>query len=405
MDLPKNYVKRVKFLTDKISEELLPEILEEFKPTSVILKGSFGRGEPSFIEDSNGVITFFSDYEIELISLRFLLYRLKGQKLKNTGLKVANKYNIKIDIGGLKFSLFQLCTPLYWTLKPTVANYDIKYGSILLYGEDVRKKIPAFNPQDIPIEEGIRLIVNRIAEAMQYLDLESANEIENIKESEKLFFWINKIIIACQDAILIKEGKYHPLYLERNRIFSSLLVDKSNELNSVIPHFASLASMATEYKINPKKRYYKNSLQLWYEVIPVVEQVLLFIIKNQNDAETKNVTTIELLENFFVQSKKGCNIYQKLTIMSKFWLNQKRIIPRSFIKKVKNNWIQLIYFLILCIYFSCDKNNLNREKYFEKAQNILQEIDGLHNNKSGFSEKSFELMKQRGIFYWRSMCY
>jgi len=404
MQIPDTQLSQITKITTQISDDLVKEIYQSARPSSIILKGSFGRGEPSYLENPDGSLTFLSDFEIELISTNFLLEKFNFLKKHKTNLIVSKKYNIKIDIGGTKLSLYNICPFLYATLKPTIANYDLKYGSILLYGNDIRKKIPDFSSEDIPIEEGIRLIVNRVAEAMLYFDHYTNNNSKDFNDIDQLFFWTNKIVLACQDAILIKYGKYHYSYVERNKIFTRLMSDRGLELNEIIPQFVSLAEKATNYKINPKKRYVENSLEFWFKIIPFVQKILIFLIQNEKK-DFADVPAIKILDDFFIGSKKGFHISNKITIFIKYWLNQNKIIPLSLIKRMNYDWTQLFYFVILCTYFSTEKNDPENFEYRRISQKILDEINGQVLKNEDFSEIPFQQLSQSAIYYWKSICY
>ena len=61
-------------------------------------------------------------------------------------------------------------------MKPTIATYDLRVGSQVVYGNDYLKKLPQVNPQTIPLREGVILLLNRMAEGLHYFTSEKSHE-------------------------------------------------------------------------------------------------------------------------------------------------------------------------------------------------------------------------------------
>jgi hypothetical protein len=60
----------------KVIEELKEEIISHLHPESIIITGSFGRGEATVVEE-DGKLNFLSDCEVILIPYKWIFSRKK----------------------------------------------------------------------------------------------------------------------------------------------------------------------------------------------------------------------------------------------------------------------------------------------------------------------------------------
>jgi hypothetical protein len=97
--------------------------------------------------------------------------------------------------------------------------YELKTGSKLLYGRNYLN-YNVVEPQDIPLWEGVKLLLNRMVESL-------STTAGNKQSQYDLAKWDNKILTACGDVILLDLGFYHYSYRERmNRL--AKLIEHSN---------------------------------------------------------------------------------------------------------------------------------------------------------------------------------
>ena len=396
---------------DAITEEIVDAIVSRFHPKSIILKGSFGREEATVTMDDERTLNFLSDYEVEVISLSYLLSRILPIKKEEISLNVANESNLEINLGGIKLSAYSLFPPFYKSLKPTIANYDLKYGSKMIYGRNYLERIPDFKPEDIPLWEGIRLMFNRMAEALQYFSVSYLNKYPSEEEERRLFFWINKIILACQDALLISAKKYHYSYKVRNEIFQEIFPKHFKALDEQIPNFLPLTIEATEYKLNHNKVFRENVVAFWFEVAEVTDKVFRYIIEKDMGIKFNSYT--EFQEKYFkhphIKKKyySGLSsnpIYQNLWNAVKMWIFSHKIPTIRLMEKSMLPWTHIVYSMISMVYFwssgygKIDEGGLSKIREFlffskkELRANIL-------------NDDSFDSIKKQVLYAWHAICY
>ncbi len=197
-------------------------ILNEVKVKSLILVGGFGKGE-GLVDIKKNKITPLNDYDLYLITDK----NYTDKYIEELGVKCSKA----IGRGGLdfvenpeeiydenKFFHVDLRVIPYKNLRrllPTQRTYEIKYGSKIIYGEDVRNLIPDVK---VPVSEAIRLLFNK----MDHLLLAKDNH-SRIKS-----IYISKSYTDLCSALLIFENNYNSInkfsatYSGRNKIFQDL---------------------------------------------------------------------------------------------------------------------------------------------------------------------------------------
>ncbi len=170
--------------------------------TSVIVTGSFGRGEPTYIQDADGNVTLKSDVEIALVyrgdgkRVTQLIEAVRGEFREDLNLMPLTEKRVK---GAYNFN-YSVRVPKYKTL----FTYDLFNGSYTLWGEDFIGK--AEIPQSMCDRyEAKRLVANRIGE----LTYQCAHGEDHAYLQKQ---WKGKIILAIAAAYLICEGAYVSSY-------------------------------------------------------------------------------------------------------------------------------------------------------------------------------------------------
>ena len=223
---------------------------------AIILYGSYGRGEGAFFKKNNQVFVY-NDYDIlvivdEKIS-EFNLNNIKNELL----LKIEIKW---IDISQKLFSELR-------NLKPTIFNFDLKYGSKVIYGnKNIFEQIPPFSKDQISLLDVEMLYFTRLYPFLITFD---DGKFELGENEEKIRFFRNqlsKAVLAIVDSKLIRAKKYNSSYKIRSEI---LKVEYPN-----CKEIISLSSWALEEKLSPKvdfmtpfdmKKMFFKILNLYFE--------------------------------------------------------------------------------------------------------------------------------------------
>ncbi|MEW5829412.1 MAG: hypothetical protein AB1846_11020 [Chloroflexota bacterium] len=255
---------------DAIVESHLAQICEctlrHFRPEALLLSGSFGRGEGSVSLDG-GQVRFYSDYEVSLISSR------PSARLAID--PIQREINAKLP----------LSVSIFWTTPRklrhnlsrnlsfgppnlSIGVYELKAGSQVFYG-DFDLSVNQDDPRDLPVNEGVRLIANRMMEAIEKWwrtpkspdlgtrtpkspDLGTQTPKSGdfgLRGRSELAFSLSKLVLACGDALLVKNGLYHYSYAERGRRFSRYYDELFKPLLG--SEFLPLYEKASSFKLRP----------------------------------------------------------------------------------------------------------------------------------------------------------
>ena len=182
-------------------EELLGQLLRRVADApgldAVLLGGSLGHGEGT-VRNADGRPGLTSDVELYLVgperSLRSLATALE-REFSEWHVSAAWLHPGMLRRGRAK--------NLSWRPSPTIRLYEIEAGSRVLAGR--RPVQRAIRPGDLPLADGVRTLLNRLAEA--------APEVAS--GTPDAARWLDKVLIGCGDALLLASGGYTVSYRER----------------------------------------------------------------------------------------------------------------------------------------------------------------------------------------------
>ena len=261
-------------------------ILERINPLSIILFGGFGRGEGSF-EIINGKPNPLNDYDLYVITKN----KIPDKILEETGMECSRaigrggkefaespfavydkKEFFHVDIRCIRYSDLG-------RLRRINRTYELKYGSTILYGEEVRDKIKI---DSIPLSEAFRYLINPACQLILCMDSERLRG--KFKKDEKTFavHHIIKTYLACASSLAISAGKFYPNYSKTNEGVKKLYGKKFPELVGRIDE-------ATKMKINPRRKEIKDIKKRWFQAREDLAFVLSYISLKHLNIKTKSI--------------------------------------------------------------------------------------------------------------------
>ncbi len=341
-------------------------ILENFNDVeSIILAGGFGRGEGSVLVHENEVQPI-NDYDLYIIT------KLNNQK--NIINKVRNLLSSKIKIRQVDLEVIPI--KKLKSLKPTMANYDLKYASYVFYGNSkILNLIPKIDSQKLSLKEGRTPLLLYLISIIQSYPLKQEKDL-TVNEKFWMYQQICKSVLGWSTALLILEGKYHSSYIQREKIFKSSFTNKE---------WCKLVEDATKFKLSPHLIIKDNIFRLWrlnknihltvlelflskyystdYTRLEYPSNWLSIIKKYNNDYENilrkvygfasrnkayKNRIKLTIIEILLLAAKKNQESDNKdLAIDNNlFKIAMKEINKFDKSKKIKNNWESAIQFCI-----------------------------------------------------------
>lgn len=178
---------------------------------AIVLTGSFGRGEGGAV-DVDSDVRAVNDFDLFVIG---------GPDISKDLTAMAPALAGQV---GLDF------LDLVWTdgawpgWSPTMLNVDLRYGSQVLCGSStVLERMPAIAAGDIPMQDALTLLLNRIGGLLSGLGAHVFGQgTLSTRERRYLINQIVKALVAVGDSHLIQWRAYDPSYRVRRERFASL---------------------------------------------------------------------------------------------------------------------------------------------------------------------------------------
>lgn len=174
--------------------------------SSIILTGSFGRGEPTYTVGGDGELQLKSDVEIALVfpdsaqkqTVENLIEAVSSEFTEDLNLMAINEKRVR---KAYNFN-FSLRVPRY----KTIFTYDLFNGSRTIWGRDFVKE-NTVTASDVDPYEAKRLVANRIGELVYLQNSADESSKDYLRKQ-----WKGKLILAIVSAWLICEGVYVSSY-------------------------------------------------------------------------------------------------------------------------------------------------------------------------------------------------
>jgi len=391
------------------------EMVDRIKPESVILTGSFGRGEGSVIL-KNSEVKILSDYEIGVVTNKFWQREL----LSRFSQKLSTIFGVETTVVCItpdRLKQNRTKNLSFGRSPPSVSMYELKSGSMLLYGKNYLSE-NLIDPRTIPLWEGISLLFNRMAEALQYFDVCIFQKLgDALAENLNLIKWINKILLACADALLISVGKYHYSYRTRRQVLQQEYPEYFSCAFRGFPQFLPMFQKAYEFKLyGPKNSpVYTNrdTIKFWFDAAEICDKVFRFIL--QKDLGMNFRTYLEFPEKYLDHSKvrHKYNFYRlgfvylpicENLIYTVKMIKWRRTPPLRCLSKLTIPWHHLVFSILPVIFFSLSKNVTLDAKMLQEARRVIGFLKSIKPVlKDPFEE--WRYLKENTVRLWYYICY
>ena len=273
---------------------------------AIILYGSYGRGEGAFYSDENGNIHTYNDYDLILVVDDFI----ESIKINQIAHSLEEKLDVKwIDISQKKKSKLK-------NLKLTIFNYDLKYGSRVIYGDkEILDNVPKFKSSKISLKEAETLYFTRLYTFIG--SITENNFVIGVKDENARFFrnQMAKAILAVVDSLLLIKGEYHYSYKKRGSLIQQFYPDKKDLIK--------MAKWALSEKLNPKDKSMKgeDTLDFYTKVLKIYKKEMFYVLSKFYGRDIISTRDIEIrrylsIQEFILRIKtliksRSFNCYQK----------------------------------------------------------------------------------------------
>ncbi len=206
---------RVEQLVQDHLDIIVNAVIRHISPRAIILAGSFGRGEGCATIENNQV-RILSDYEIGIVTSkawkRTSITRLSGTLSKDLDADVSLFWVTPSRLKHNRMKNFS-----WGNSPPTIFAYDLRAGSIVLYGTQYLKD-NRIQSNDLPPWEGLRLLFNRLGELLFQLDCgQFRGWVCNQDDGVNLP--LAKPLLSAVDGLVVASGDYVSSAEERLKLF------------------------------------------------------------------------------------------------------------------------------------------------------------------------------------------
>jgi len=291
----------------KIEQELkviCEGILEVIKPISIILFGGFGKGE-GYAQIKGDQVILSKDYDILLVVKKKLpsakMYEVSGNIHKRLGRdNPLDSVTMEQYTGAswVQLSQFTLSDLLYFR---DVKTYEIKAASKLLWGEDVRKKIP-LSLEDLSPWNGIRFLLRKPPGLCSCFSIKYLERPPEGQEKRTLIYECTRFYVDVGVLLTILAGNYRPTYHERAEVIKKSLASSLPRVAEEIPDLAEKIAHFTDLKLSPDDEKYdaiNDPVKLWFDTRRDLGIILRYFMEHHLREKAKGWA--ELFEKYNVR--------------------------------------------------------------------------------------------------------
>jgi hypothetical protein len=325
---------------------------------SVILTGSFSRGEGSVLFVSPEKTLILGDMEFIIITTVGTNLKQIASSLQSVAKKVESSLEEQSIICSIEFS--PVARNFLKKAKPAIFNYELLLNGKVVYGDkDILNEFALIAASQIPKHDAFYLLCNRVVEQLSYFAKISSSDLNDLQ----IIYPLVKLYMDMAGSFLIMTGHYEPSYSQRYETFTKMNAPDCFVTGDLFPVFLKRLEDMTKFKLQPKQ---DNSIMsdispeaalcLFRDSMKFVRQLWQWEIRHL----TNNVSSVSLGDSYKIIMKS-----YSLKARIRGWLKFLRIAwnigeSLSFLKIFKLFFVgppqMLIYCAAVQLYFSLESN-------------------------------------------------
>ena len=283
-------------------DQIVKVILKELpQAKSIILGGGFGRGEGSVWLKKNTVIPI-NDFDMFVVAEK----NIDEERLNLVANQASKSLPVEIGSRGTDFYSFDRslhANTFYVDLKvlpikkladlpPMFRYFELKNASVVLWGKDYRDLMPDYQVKDLPLIEGFRLLLNRMAMLCLYFSLDFTKRPMSLSEKHGLLYLASKSLVDLSAPLLQLNGQYLPTYLGRLKNLKKTYKKDFPELYKQLPDLVEKVQQATDFKIKPDFKIKVNAFQYWTMCKKYIGKTSLYFAKTLFGRKIKSYSAL-----------------------------------------------------------------------------------------------------------------
>ena len=161
---------------------------------ALVLGGGFARGEGT-VKVKDGIVYPINDYDFFIITNKPI--SIPKEKLNKISLDLSKRitstdfsYTSSSNVVNFYVDLRNMTVKELTKLPPLIKYYEMKHSGRIVYGsEDVLNAIPNYEIKQIPKQDGVRFLFNRMSLLIEFFRTKYIREEMSMLEKETLLFF------------------------------------------------------------------------------------------------------------------------------------------------------------------------------------------------------------------------
>ena len=212
---------------------------------AIVLTGSLARDEATIVESDGkrkvqGDAEFFLFFHDQTVLPGAAALRRSVDEIESSLLQ----QQVRCRIG-----LSAVQTRYFRNLRPHIFAYELrKWGTVVWGDSNVLALVPEFAASEIPLEDGWRLLCNRVIELLEVVPGAVADSKDGGRD---LRYRTAKLYLDMATSYLVFRGAYSPSYRERNERLIQLAKESSpgEDVPFSLRDFANRVAISAGYKL------------------------------------------------------------------------------------------------------------------------------------------------------------
>lgn len=207
---------------------------------AIILTGSMARDEASFTDDNETVVVR-GDAEFLLVFGRNVRVPSAYAVEQQAGMVQSRLIESSIRC---KICLSPVSTAFLEGIVPHIFGYELRHCGRVVWGDpNTLTRVPTFDAKEIPLDDAVRLLCNRIIELLEVVALSGST-------SKQAQYATVKLYLDMATSFLVFTGGYRPTYRDRFEEIKNLAKGKTADVPFEMTEFAKLVEYSTDMKLS-----------------------------------------------------------------------------------------------------------------------------------------------------------
>jgi len=255
---------------------------------SIILAGSFGKGEGSVVTDSQGVrplrdFDFYVIFSGKVPPVKFIQNVQKRLQEKFGSMRVHDEYYLSNDlVAEIKATTLERINSF-----PDISTYDLKNCQVI-YGEDLRSKIK-WNLKDIPLRTNARALFQKAIALIGVFHSEYLNGEIPLHLRDSFLRETSRAYIEICVGLCLLANRYDSSSIRRLETLRETYRKEFSDLYQKIPDLVEKIDASTRYKLDPTNNPLSvNLLDYWFETRDDLGEVIKYYYHQYLNVSFKN---------------------------------------------------------------------------------------------------------------------